>query len=90
MDVGAARRIIQEGKMPYSLGNGHLAFLKMKVVFFQQVAPQGAKALLIRSVKSAFALLLARVTEPCRLAPEIRSGFEKDNQCNGGKRLPQS
>lgn len=90
MDVGAARRIIQEGKMPYSLENGHLAFLKMKVVFFQQVAPQGAKALLIRSVKSAFALLLARVTEPCRLAPEIRSGFEKDNQCNGGKRLPQS
>ena len=76
--------------MTYSLGNGHLAFLKMKVVFFQQVAPQGAKALLIRSVKSAFALLLARVTEPCRLAPEIRSGFEKDNQCNGGKRLPQS
>lgn len=40
--------------------------------------------------KGAFALLLARVTEPCRLAPEIRSGFEKDNQCNGGKRLSQS
>ena len=32
MGVGAARRIIQEGKMTYSLGNGHLAFLKMKVV----------------------------------------------------------
>lgn len=59
-------------------------------IFFLQVAPQGAKALLIRSVKSAFALLLARVTEPCRLAPEIRSGFEKNNQRNGGKRLPQS
>lgn len=63
---------------------------RWQIFFFQQVAPQGAKALLIRSVKSAFALLLARVTEPCRLAPEIRSGFEKDNQCNGGKRLPQS
>lgn len=33
MDVGVARRIIQEGKMPYSLGNGHLAFLKIKVAF---------------------------------------------------------
>ena len=75
--------------MPYSLGNGHLAFLKMKV-FSQQVAPQGAKALLIRSVKSAFALLLARVTEPDRLAPEIRSGFEKNNQRNGGEGFPQS
>ena len=42
-------------------------------ILFQQVAPQGAKALLIRGVKSAFALLLARVTEPGRLAPEIRN-----------------
>lgn len=58
--------------------------------FFQQVAPQGAKALLIRSVKSAFALLLTRVTEPGRLAPEIRSVFEKDNQRNGGEGFPQS
>ena len=64
--------------------------LENESCFFQQVAPQGAKALLIRSVKSAFALLLARVTEPCRLASEIRSGFEKNNQRNGRKRLPQS
>ena len=49
-----------------------------------------ANILLIRSVKSAFALLLARVTELGRLAPEIRSGFEKNNQRNGRKRLPQS
>ena len=52
MDVGAARRIIQEGKMPYSLGNGHLAFLKMKVVFFQQVAPQGAKGAVAHPLKN--------------------------------------
>ena len=40
--------------------------------------------------KGAFDLLLARVTEPGRLAPEIRSGFEENNQRNGGKRLSQS
>jgi hypothetical protein len=40
--------------------------------------------------KGAFDLLLARVTELGRLAPEIRSGFEKNNQRNGRERLPQS
>lgn len=40
--------------------------------------------------KGAFDLLLARVTEPDRLAPEIRSGFEKNNQRNGGEGFPQS
>ena len=59
-------------------------------VLFPTGSPAGPKALLIRSVKSAFALLLARVTELGRLAPEIRSGFEKNNQRNGRKRLPQS
>lgn len=50
--------------MTLSIRTGHLASLKTGDCFFSQVAPQGAKALLMRSVKSAFALLLARVTEP--------------------------
>lgn len=49
--------------MTLSIRTGHLAFLKTGDCFFSQVAPQGAKALLMRSVKSAFALLLTRVTE---------------------------
>ena len=53
--------------MPCSYRKGHLASLKTGDCFFSYVAPQGAKALLMRSVKSAFALLLARVTEPAGL-----------------------
>ena len=53
--------------MTLSIRTGHLAFFKTRDCFFSQVAPQGAKALLMRSVKSAFALLLARVTEPAGL-----------------------
>lgn len=52
-------------------------------------APGRAQALLIRGVKSAFALLLERVTEP-RLKPEKGKRIEADDQHNIRERLSQS
>lgn len=47
----------------------------------------------MRSVKSAFALLLSKVTKPGIrriLADKERRAHEADNQCHDRKRVPES
>jgi hypothetical protein len=56
---------------------------------FERAPPEGAMALLIRSVKSAFALLSQKVTK-ARLTPERRLLYGKVDQRNGWQRFAQS
>jgi hypothetical protein len=82
----------QAMRLPFSKGNEHWGGVRRrrgKAPFH----PVGRNALLIRSVKSAFALLLTKVTKP-RLTPDIppekerrTKSYATDNQRYGGERL---